>query len=140
MAQNGKAVTRTVRLTESEARAFAEFARAEGVSEASLLRQWFVEALRRARIERATAAYRRDEVDLRDGAAMADLPIGVFVEELAARDVAMLDLPGSFERGMDALRSAFGGQTHDDTDQPAGTDVSAGRRMRSPRRTSARSA
>lgn len=108
MKRQGKHVTKSIRLTEAEAQTLAELVEEHAASESALMRQWVLRGMRQFRIEQAVAAYQRDEVDLRDGAALAGIPIGAFVDELAKRRVAILDDPDIFDREVAALRAAFG--------------------------------
>ena len=47
-------------------------------------------------------------MDIRQAATQAHLPVAVFLDELAARKVALLDQPDAFGPGLEALREAFG--------------------------------
>ncbi|MGH2602285.1 MAG: hypothetical protein ACRDJ9_23235, partial [Dehalococcoidia bacterium] len=96
MTKQARYVTRLIRLTEEEARELAELVEGQAASESALMRQWVLRSMRRFRIEQAVAAYLRDEVDLREGAAMAGIPIGAFVDELAELHVAILRDPDIF--------------------------------------------
>lgn len=73
------------------------------------MRQWVLRCMHEERIEQAAAAYQHDETDLRGGAAMAGVPIGVFVDELAARHIALLRDPDVFQTELADLMSSFGG-------------------------------
>lgn len=110
----GKYVTKSIRLTEDEAHILTELVEDHAASESALMRQWVLRGMRQFRIEQAVAAYQRDEVDMREGAAMAGIPIGVFVEELAVRRVAVLHDPDMVEQELTALRNTFG-RGKDDT-------------------------
>ena len=130
MRRPGKYITKSIRLTEDEARDLAELVEEHAASESALMRQWVLRGMRQFRIEQAVAAYQRDEVDLREGAAMAGIPTGVFVDELAARRVAILDDPESFERGLTALRSAFGRGREHPPDAAPGSHILRGENTR----------
>lgn len=117
MRKQGKYVTKSIRLTEDEARALAELVEEHAASESAIMRQWVLRGMRQFQIEQAVAAYQRDEVNLAEGAERAGVPIGVFVDELAARRVAILDDPDTFEQGLAALRAAFGPGRRRDDDQ-----------------------
>lgn len=103
-----KLVTKSIRLTEAEARTLADLVEDHAASESALMRQWVLRGMRQFRIEQAVAAYQRDEVDLREGAAMADIPIGVFVDELATRRVAILTDAEALHDEIADLIAAFG--------------------------------
>lgn len=107
MKRTAKYVTKSIRLTEEEAGTLAQLVEDHAASESSLMRQWVLRGMRQFRIDQAAAAYQRDEVDLRGGAAMADVPIGVFVDELAARRITVLDDPDLFGQEIASLRAAF---------------------------------
>jgi predicted HTH domain antitoxin len=109
MTKRAKYVTKSIRLTEDEARELAALVADEAISESALMRQWVMRSMRQERIERAVAAYQRDEVDLREGASMAGVPIGVFVDALSERHVAMVRDPTIFRRELEDLMGAFGG-------------------------------
>lgn len=101
-------MTKSIRLTEDEARTLSELVEDHAASESALMRQWVLRGMRQFRIEQAVAAYQRDEVDLREGAAMADIPIAVFVEELATRRVAILTDPVAMQEEIDGMIATFG--------------------------------
>lgn len=108
MTKSAKYVTKSIRLTVDEARELAELIENHAASESALMRQWVLQSMRRFRIEQAVAAYQRDEVDVREGAAMAGIPIGVFVDELAERHVAVLRDPTIFRHELKDLMETFG--------------------------------
>ncbi|MGH2585888.1 MAG: hypothetical protein ACRDJE_13325 [Dehalococcoidia bacterium] len=108
MTKQARYVTRLIRLTEEEARELAELVEGQAASESALMRQWVLRSMRRFRIEQAVAAYLRDEVDLREGAAMAGIPIGAFVDELAELHVAILRDPDIFHKELEDLMATFG--------------------------------
>ena len=103
-----KQITKSVRLTEDEAHELEKLAAESAATESALMRRWILDGMRTFRIEQAVGAYRRDEVSLREGAAMAGIPIGVFVEELAERHVVILDNAESFTEELENLRATFG--------------------------------
>lgn len=108
MRKQGKYVTKSIRLTDDEAQTLAGLVAEHAASESALMRQWVLRGMRQFRIEQAVSAYQRDEVDMRGGAALAGIPIGVFLDELAARRVAVLDDPAAYHDGLEALRNTFG--------------------------------
>jgi predicted HTH domain antitoxin len=101
-------VTKSIRLTEDEAKQLAALVEQQAASESALMRRWILRSMREARIENAVAAYQHDEVDLREGAAMAGIPIGVFVDELANRHVAILRDPSILREELEDLMATFG--------------------------------
>ena len=72
------------------------------------MRGWVLSCMRHERIEQAAGAYQRDETDLRGGAAMAGIPIGAFVDELASRHIALLRDPVVFQSELEELMASFG--------------------------------
>ena len=59
------------------------------------------------RVAEAIRAYQEGHMDIRQAATQAHLPVAVFLDELAARKVALLDQPDAFGPGVEALREAF---------------------------------
>jgi hypothetical protein len=108
MTKNVHDVTRTVYLDEDEASRLSDLAARQGVSETSLLQQPVLRGMRELQIEQAVGAYRRDELDLRESAALAGVPIGVFIEHLSEHGVPMLRDPSIIERELADLRMTFG--------------------------------
>jgi hypothetical protein len=106
--KRAKYITKSIRLTEDEAQELANLVEGQAASESALMRYWVLRCMRQERIEQAAAAYQRDETDLRGGAAMAGLPIGVFVDELTARHIALLRDPGVFQSEIEELMASFG--------------------------------
>jgi predicted HTH domain antitoxin len=102
-----KPVTKSIRLTAEEAQDLAALVAEHAASESALMRQWVLRGMREFRIERAVAAYQRDEVDLRDGAGLANLPVGAFVDELAHRRVAILTDPAVMENEVEEILAEF---------------------------------
>jgi hypothetical protein len=103
-----KYATKSIRLTPEEAQDLAQLVEDHAASESALMRQWVLWSMRQFRIEQVVAAYQRDEVDLREGARMAGIPIGVFVDELSARHVTILRDPVIFQRELEDLMETFG--------------------------------
>ena len=108
MVKPRRSVPKSIRLTEDEVRELADLVKEHAASESALMRQWVLRGMQQFRIEQAVAAYQRDEVDLCAGAALAGIPIGSFVDELAARRVAILDDPALLDDELETLRTAFG--------------------------------
>jgi predicted HTH domain antitoxin len=101
-------VTKSLQLTEDEARELADIVDTQTESEPELLRRWVLDRMQKVRLDRAVAAYANDEADLRDAARMAGIPIGAFIEELGERHIPLLDDPKAFSDGLRALRAMFG--------------------------------
>jgi hypothetical protein len=103
-----KRVTKSIRLTPAEAADLAQLVAGTAYAEAALLRQWVLTGMQHFRVAEAIRAYQDGAVDLRQAATRAQLPVAVFLEELAARKVAVLEEPDVFGPGVEALREAFG--------------------------------
>ena len=103
-----KRVTKSIRLTRDEARELADLVGETAYSEAALMRQWVLSGMQEFRVRESIRAYQEGHVDLRLAAEQAQLPVAVFLEEMAAHKVAVLDHPEAFGPGLGALRDAFG--------------------------------
>ena len=113
-----KQVTKSIRLTEEEARSLGDLVAAHAASESALMRQWVLRGMESFRIEQAVLAYQRDEVDLRDGAALAGIPVGAFIDELAERRVALLYDPESIQPEIDEVLAEFEELSRERSRQP----------------------
>jgi hypothetical protein len=105
-----KRVTKSIRLTEEEATELAQLVTGTAYAEAALLRQWVLTGMQQFRVAEAIRAYQEGQMDLGQAAERAQLPVAIFLEELAARRVAVLEDPDTFGPGGDALREAFGAE------------------------------
>ena len=103
-----KRVTKSIRLTRDEARELADLVGETAYSEAALMRQWVLSGMQEFRVRESIRAYQEGHVDLRLAAEQAQLPVAIFLEEMAAHRVAVLDHPEAFGAGIEALRAAFG--------------------------------
>ena len=103
-----KRVTKSVRLTTEEAADLAQLVAGTAYAEAALLRQWVLAGMQQFRVVEAIQAYQDGYMDFRQAAERARLPVAVFLDELTARKVAILDRPEVFGPGLAALREAFG--------------------------------
>ena len=108
MTKQAKYVTKSIRLTQDEAKQLAGLVEQQAASESALMRRWIVRSMRETRIENAVAAYQHDDVDLREGAAVAGIPIGAFVDELASRHVAILRDASVLREELEELMATFG--------------------------------
>src|SRR5215471_3176217 len=102
-----KRVTKSIRLTPDEATDLAQLVSGTAYAEAALLRQWVLAGMQQFRVAEAIRAYQEGHMDIRQAATQAHLPVAVFLDELAARKVALLDQPDAFGPGLQALREAF---------------------------------
>lgn len=101
-------VTKSIRLTEVEADELAQLVAGTAYVEAALLRQWALAGMQQFRVAEAIRAYQDGQVDVWQAAERAHLPVAVFLEEMAARKVAVLEAPDAFGPGLVALRETFG--------------------------------
>ena len=112
-----KRVTKSIRLTPAEAADLAQLVAGTAYAEAALLRQWVLTGMQQFRVAEAIRAYQDGHADVSQAAAQAQLPVAVFVDELAARKVALLEEADAFGPGLTALREVFG--TAPDGEEPA---------------------
>lgn len=103
-----KRITKSIRLTPAEAADLAQLVAGTAYAEAALLRQWVLTGMQQFRVAEAIRAYQDGHVDVSQAAAQAQLSIAVFVDELAARKVALLEEADAFGPGLTALREVFG--------------------------------
>lgn len=103
-----KRVTKSIRLTPDEAAELAHLVEGTAYAEAALLRQWVLTGMQQFRIAEAIRAYQDGHMDIRQAAEQAHLPVAVFLEELAARKVAVLEACDAFGPGLTALHDTFG--------------------------------
>ena len=120
-----KQITKSLRLTTEEARRLADLAADAGLQESALLREWVLRGIRAARIERAVDVYDRGDADLREAAALAGIPIGVMVDELAERHIPLLRDPEIFQREMEHIRATFGDDMVHPPDSASGESAGA---------------
>lgn len=112
-----KRVTKSIRMTPEEAADLAQLVVGTAYAEAALLRQWVLAGMQQFRVTAAIHAYQDGHLDVRHAAERAQLPVAIFLEELTARKVAILEYSDAFGPGLEALREAFGrepvGTLHD---------------------------
>jgi hypothetical protein len=111
-----KRVTKSIRMTPEEAADLAQLVAGTAYAEAALLRQWVLTGMQQFRVAEAIRAYQDGALDVAQAAAQAQLPVAVFLDELAARKVALLEQPDAFGPGLTALRAVFG--TASDVQEP----------------------
>jgi|SRR5882762_4884282 len=103
-----KRITKSIRMTPEEAAELAQLVAGTAYAEAALLRQWVLTGMHQFRVAEAIRAYQEGALDVSHAAVQAQLPIAVFIDELATRKVALLDQPDAFGPGLAALRDVFG--------------------------------
>ena len=103
-----KRVTKSIRMTPEEAADLAQLVAGTAYAEAALLRHWVLAGMQQFRIAEAIRAYQEGQMDVRQAATRAHLPVAVFLEELAARKVSLLEYPDAFGPGLEALQETFG--------------------------------
>jgi hypothetical protein len=106
--QPAKRVTKSIRLTTEEADDLAQLVTGTAYAEAALLRQWVLAGMQQFRVGEAIRLYQDGHIDIHQAAARARLPIAILLEEMAARNVAILDQPNAFGPGLEALQGTFG--------------------------------
>ncbi len=115
-----KRITKSIRLTPEEAADLAQLVAGTAYAEAALLRQWVLTGMQQFRVAEAIRAYQEGAVDASQAAAQARLPVAVFIDELAARRVALLEQPEAFGPGLGALRAVFGAASTVEEPDPVG--------------------
>ena len=95
--QTPKRVTKSIRLTHSEAEELARLVEGTAYAEAALMREWVLDGMRRFRMREAIRAYQEEQVDLRGAAEIAELPVAVLLEEMTTLKVAVLEDPDTFD-------------------------------------------
>jgi len=103
-----KRVTKSIRMTPEEAADLAQLVAGTAYAEAALLRQWVLAGMQQFRVAEAIRAYQDGALDVAQAADQARLPVAVFLDDLAARRVALLEQPDAFGPGLAALREVFG--------------------------------
>lgn len=84
-------MTKSIRLGAEEAEALSQIARQTSINEASLMKKWVLEGIRAHKLETAVRAYMEREVDLRGGAAMAEISFNRFLREVQKRNIIVLE-------------------------------------------------
>lgn len=107
-AKSPRPVTKSIRLTRAEAEELGHLVEGTAYAEAALMRQWVLGGMQQFRVVEAIRVYQEGHVDVGSAAEQARLPVAVFLEEMAARKVAVLDQADAFGPGLEALRHAFG--------------------------------
>lgn len=91
-------ITKSIRLTTSEANELERAAEQSTATEAALMKKWVLEGLRAQKVEHAVQAYAQGKVDLRGGAALADVSYNRFLSEVQARRIVVLEDPAFLDR------------------------------------------
>ena len=107
-AETSKKVTKTIRLTAEQAEELTSLLEGTAYVEATILRQWVITGMQQFRVSEALKAYQEGHISLRQAAEHAKLPVAVLLEEMAAKNVAVLEHLDAFGPGLSALREAFG--------------------------------
>lgn len=100
-------VTKSIRLSDAEARELAAYLSLVGGTEAALLKEATLRGLREIRLARAVTAY-IDGASSSEAARIAGLPRAPFLQALMDRGVAVLRGPSSVEAELEALLAAEG--------------------------------
>ena len=100
-------ITKSVRLSPNESQELSDLSKLYETSETALMKKWIAEGIKAEKIERATRAYQKRQVDLRAGAAMAGVSYNRFMREVEARNIVILDDDGHFLDRLLFLADAF---------------------------------
>jgi hypothetical protein len=84
-------VTKSVRLTQAEAKELSGVARLTAASESALMKKWILEGIQAQKLDRAIKSYMERETDLRGGAAMAGVSYNRFWHEVQKRHIVILE-------------------------------------------------
>jgi hypothetical protein len=95
-------LTKSIRLTDEEAKDLEAFVRENGEVEAAVLKRAALRGLREDRIDHAILVYLRGEGSER-AAAIANLPRARFIDLLAERGVRVLDRPSTLADELDLI-------------------------------------
>ena len=90
-------ITKSIRLTTSEAKELARAAEQSTATEAALMKKWVLEGLQAQKVEQAVQAYAQGKIDLRGGAALADVSYNRFLSEVQSRRIVILEDPAFLE-------------------------------------------
>ena len=108
-------ITKSIRLTSSEAEELGALVEGTAYAEAQLLRQWVLDGMQQFKVREAIRAYQEGQVDLRGAAEHAKLPMAVLLEEMASIKVAVLSDADAFGPGLDNLRATFDAPKNSET-------------------------
>lgn len=107
---SAKSITKSVRLSPEESEELAQLSEKAGLTESALMKQWIRDGIQSKKLDLAIRAYMERKVDLRAGAAMADVSYNRFLREVQARNIVILEEDGFLER------LAFLAESFDDED------------------------
>src|SRR5438105_5585103 len=102
-------LTKSIRLTEEEARDLEELVRSTGEVEASVLKRAALRGLRDERVDKAVLHY-LNGASSSEAAALAHMPRGQFLDLLAEKGIAVLDAPSSVPEELEAVAELLGDQ------------------------------
>ncbi len=89
----------------------------ESLDKAAIYRKLLLKAIAQDRVERAIAAYVRDELTLLNAAEMAGLPASIFAEELNKRNIRRGLGIEALREGVDTLNKYLGKKVHNKSPQ-----------------------
>lgn len=84
-------LTKSIRLAHAEATELAVVAQQMHVSESTLMKKWVIEGIQSHKLDQAIHAYSERRVDLRGGAAMAEISYNRFLSEVQNRNIIVLE-------------------------------------------------
>ena len=91
-------VTKSVRLTQAEAKELSGAARWTAASESALMKKWILDGIQAHKLDQAIKSYMERETDLRGGAAMAGVSYNRFWREVQKRHIVILEDEGFVDR------------------------------------------
>src|SRR5205807_6564906 len=102
-------LTKSIRLTDQEARDLEDMVRSTGEVEASVLKRAALRGLREERVDKAVLHYLHG-ASSSEAAALAHMPRGQFLDLLAEKGIAVLDAPSSVPEELEAVAALLGDQ------------------------------
>jgi predicted HTH domain antitoxin len=99
-------ITKSIRLSPSEATEVANLSKERTLSEAVLMKKWILEGIRAEKMEMAIQAYMQRKTDLRGGATLAGVSYNRFMDEVQKRNIIILE-DDHFLDSLEFLANAF---------------------------------
>lgn len=101
------AITKSVRLSPEESAELARLSEQTFMTESSLLKKWVLAGIKAQKLEMAIQQYLERKTDLRGGAALAGIAYNRFLQEIAARNIVVLE-DDRFTNRLEGLADMFG--------------------------------
>jgi hypothetical protein len=103
-------ITKSIRLSPAESKEVARLSVKTSITEATLMKKWVQAGIRAEKLELAIQTYMQRQIDLRGGAALAEVSYNYFLQQLQARNIVILDDDRFLER-LFSLAEVFDDQT-----------------------------